>query len=90
MLATFEDAEEQFSHAHRGLFDDFHATNLRRNFKVPIFRAGWKWARERFSREFVEFIDKMVDETPVAAYDPGKSLAEWNADMSAEAAKAAA
>jgi hypothetical protein len=90
MLAVFQDAQEAFTHSRRGLLDDFDLSNLRRSLRTPVYRAGWKFARERFPREFVEFVDRLVAEISVVVVDTDKSVAEWKADMAAEAAKAGA
>jgi hypothetical protein len=52
----------------------------------PGFRAQWKSARRNHGIEFVEFMDKLLAETPMAPrFD---ILSRWGASIAAEKAMA--
>jgi hypothetical protein len=92
-LANFQAAEEAFSQHRRGVLDeqDFNGAlvSLRRLLQLPFHRYAWKRSREAFTGEFVDFIDKVIAETPVVdAFEPSRLVAEWRAGISAERAKA--
>jgi len=53
--------------------------------RYPGFRAQWKSARRNHGSEFVEFIDRIIAETPVAPRID--ILAQWGASVAAEKAK---
>jgi len=59
---------------------------MKGSFRYPGFRAQWKSARRNYGIEFVEFMDKLLAETPVIP--PTDMLARWRADIAAEKAKA--
>jgi len=59
---------------------------MKGTFRYPGFRAQWKSARRNHGTEFVEFMDKLIAETPVARRID--ILARWTASVAAEKAMA--
>jgi hypothetical protein len=63
---------------------------LRAAFSQPGLRAGWQILRAQFAGEFVQFIDHLIAETPVAT--PSRSMsdlsAQWKAAFATERAEA--
>jgi hypothetical protein len=57
---------------------------MKGSFRYPGFRAQWKSARRNYGIEFVEFMDKLLVETPVIP--DTDMLARWRADIAAEKA----
>ena len=61
---------------------------MKGTFRYPGFRAQWKSIRRNHGSEFVEFMDKLIAETPVTPRID--ILARWEASIAAEKAKAVA
>ena len=89
-IAIFINSEDTFYQHKDGLlaeagFAGFVA-GMKGSFRNPGYRAQWKSARRNYGIEFVEFMDKLVAETPVIP--PTDVLARWRADIAAEKAAA--
>ena len=89
--ATFYMAEDTFyQHKDRLLNESAFGTSLA-GWKIvltsPGVRVMWKGLRSGFDGEFVEFMDKLLAETPVRL--PIDALAQWKSDIAAENALAA-
>ena len=81
----------RFNYQHKdGLLDEAifsgFVAGLKGSFRNPDYRAQWKNARRNYGIEYVEFMDKLVAETPVIA--PADLLARWRTDVAAEKAMA--
>ena len=88
--ARFFNAEDSFDQHREGLLSEYNidaVTNgLRSSFASPGMRVVYKRARAMMGREFVEFADRLLVTTPVAA---GADLAaRFKADLEAELAGA--
>ncbi|HEY2480961.1 MAG TPA: hypothetical protein VGI30_02030, partial [Caulobacteraceae bacterium] len=84
--ATFANSEDAFYQYREGLlnkaaFDSFSAT-VRFSFFSLGYRVAWRSSRELYGREFIDFMDKNLNE--VAIKPTGDRLAQWNADLAAE------
>jgi len=88
--AIIINSEDTFYQHKDGMVDEASFTGfvagMRGTFRYPGFRALWKSARRNHGTEFVEFLDKLVAETPVAPRTD--ILARWTASVTAEKAKA--
>jgi hypothetical protein len=87
-MAEISHAEDSFYQHQEGLLNDpafeTFVRALKSWFRSSGVRALWKRARNDFTGEFVEFMDKVSAETPVAP--SGDALAQWKADVVAEQA----
>jgi hypothetical protein len=88
--ATFINSEDTYYQHKDGLLDEAafagFVAGMEGSFRYPGYRAQWKSARRNYGIEFVEFMDKLVAETPVIP--PTDMLARWRADIAAEKATA--
>ena len=88
--AIFINSDDTFYQHKDGLLDEAgfagFVAGMKESFRYPGFRAQWKSARRNYGIEFVEFMDKLVAETPVIP--PADVLAGWRADVAAEKAMA--
>lgn len=64
--------------------------HLRSRCPSPGFRAIWLHVRPRFPREFVDFVDALMRETPVEADEGADWTAQWRVDAAAERARGVA
>lgn len=85
-MAHISHAEDSFYQYQAGLlneaaFETFVGA-LKGWFRSPGIRAVWKGTRNAFAGEFVEFMDKVYAETPIAP--PIDTLAQWKADLASE------
>jgi len=85
--ATFLNGEDSFFQHKDGLLSDAsfasYTGGMLATFSLPGFRVQWKYQRGIFASEYVAFMDKLVVEAPkVPLVD---RVAQWNADISAEA-----
>ena len=93
-FARFSNAEDSFLQHKDGLlsegaFSSF-VTKLKASFSAPGYRTAWQILRNQFGGGFVEFVDKLIAETPVtSAIDPSRLMARWMAGFASEKAKAA-
>ena len=88
--ATFINSEDTFYQHKEGLLDEAgffgFVAGMKGTLRYPGFRAQWKSARRNHGTEFVEFMDKLLVETPVTLrFD---LLARWQASITAEKAMA--
>ena len=90
LRAVFVNSEDTYYQHKEGLHDEGgfvgFVAGMKGSFRYPGFRAQWKSARRNYGIEFVEFMDKLLAETPVIP--PTDMLARWRADIAAEKAKA--
>jgi len=89
--ALYEDTFYQ--HKNGLLSDDAFETRLvtlRATVSAPSFRVGWSLARRGYGRDYAEFIDDLIADTPVAAFDFLARFAEWKSNAASELAKATA
>jgi len=86
--ATFINSEDTFYQHRDGLLDeatfDGFVAGMKGTWRYPGFRAQWKSVRKNYGTEFVEFMDKLIVETPVAPRID--ILARWGATVAAEKA----
>ena len=86
--ATFINCEDTYYQHKDGLLDEAafagFVAGMKGSFLNPGYRAQWKNARRNYGIEYVEFMDKLVAETPVLA--PADLLARWRTDVAAEKA----
>jgi hypothetical protein len=88
--ATIINSEDTFYQHKEGLLDEASfvgfVAGMKGTLRYPGFRAQWKSARRSHGIEFVEFMDKLLAETPVRPrFD---ILARWGASVGAEKAVA--
>jgi hypothetical protein len=88
--ATFVNSEDTFYQHKERLLDEAgfvgFVAGMKGTLHYPGFRAQWKSARRNHGIEFVEFMDKLLAETPVAPrFD---ILARWEASIATEKAMA--
>jgi hypothetical protein len=85
-LAHISHAEDSFYQHQDGLLDDAAFETfvgaLRDRFRSSGIRAVWKSARDAYTGEFVEFMDKVYAETPIAPSID--QLAQWKDYVAAE------
>jgi hypothetical protein len=88
--ATIINSEDTFYQHKDGLLDEAtfvgFVAGMKGTFRYPGFRAQWKTVRRNHGNEFVEFMDKLIAEIPVAPRTD--ILARWAASVAAEKAKA--
>jgi hypothetical protein len=88
LRAVFVNCEDTYYQHKEGLLDEAgfagFVTGLKGSFRYPGFRTQWKSARRNYAIEFVEFMDKLLAETPVNP--PTDVLARWRAGIAAEKA----
>ena len=88
--AIFVNSEDTFSEHREGLLDEASfvgfVAGMKGSFHYPGFRAQWKSLRRNYGIEFVEFMDKLMAETPVTPRVD--VLARWGAAIAAEKAAA--
>ena len=86
--AIFRDDEDSFYQHTEGLLNDAafasYVTRVTSLVANTGTRVMWKRVRRGFGREFVEFMDKLIAETPVRARP--ESLTLWKSDLAAERA----
>lgn len=91
--ASFGLAEDTFLQHKYGLLSDefFDAwlPSMKFTLSAPSARASWKRSRRAFGPEFVEFIDRLIVETPSAWTDSTVAFANWKLEATAEIARAA-
>ena len=91
MVARLSTSEDAFYQYREGAFDkaafDRFVVRMKMMLNAAGIRAAYKRQRPNFGSEFIEFMDKLLSEVPVApALD---SLAQWKADVAAERFQAA-
>src|SRR3974377_32189 len=90
--AIIINSEDTFYQHRDGLLDEASfvsfVAGMKGTFRSPGFRAQWKSIRRNHGSEFVEFMDKLIAETPVTPRID--ILARWEASIAAEKAKAVA
>jgi hypothetical protein len=91
MVARLSNAEDAFYQYREGAFDQAAFDRLVVRMKLMLNAAGmramYKRQRPNLGSEFIDFMDKLLSEVPVApAVD---SLAQWKADVAAEKFQAA-
>src|SRR5262245_3961694 len=88
--AIIINSEDTFYQHKDGLLDEASfigfVAGMKGTMRYPGFRAQWKSVRRNHGTEFVEFMDKLIAETPVAPRID--ILARWGASVAAEKAKA--
>lgn len=86
-ISRFTNAEDAFSQNAAGLLEEDAMLNLigalRTAFGAPGFRAAWQLGRGQFHGDFVAFMDKLLNETPVSTTD---AVARWRTALAAERA----
>jgi hypothetical protein len=92
LRATLNNMEDAyFQHRSRALEDDAFESSeaiLSSLLAVPGIRAAWPIAAFGFNPSFRDYINHIVERTPVAP--PDDTLAEWKASVAAHTAAAAA
>jgi hypothetical protein len=90
--ATIINSEDTFYQHKDGLLDEASfvgfVAGMKGTLRYPGFRAQWKNARRNHGTEFIEFMDKLVAETPVAPRVD--VLARWAVSVGAEKAMTSA
>ena len=90
--AMIINSEDTFYQHGDGLLDEASfvsfVAGMKGTFRYPGFRAQWKSIRRNHGSEFVEFMDKLIAETPVTPRID--ILARWEASIAAEKTKAVA
>jgi hypothetical protein len=91
--AYYQHCEDSFYQHKHGLLsgDAFHGfeNTLRVVVARPGARLAWRIVRPRFHDDFVEYMDKLIANTPVTEFwIPSLLLERWKADMAAEVAAA--
>ena len=86
--ARFFNAEDSFNQFQEGLLSmvifDSLVTGLKISLSQPGMRVYYKRQRAGFGRAFVDFVDKLLAETPLT---PSQDVAaQWRADVAAELA----
>jgi hypothetical protein len=86
LRAVSVNSEDTYYQHTEGLLDETgfagFVAGMKGSFRYPGFRAQWKSARRNYGIEFVEFMDKLLAETPlIPAIDV---LARWRADIAAD------
>lgn len=86
--------ENNFVQHREGMLDDrqYAATtgSLRFQCSLPGFRANWMLLRATFDADFVSYVDKLIETTPVQTNISETAHALWRAKAAEEAAKAGA
>ena len=87
--ARFYNAEDSFNQHEEGLLNqrafDSLVVGLKSSLSQAGMRAYYKRQRAAFGREFVDFVDKLLAETPLS---PSLDVvAQWRADVAAELAR---
>jgi hypothetical protein len=86
--ARFYNAEDSFNQYQEGLLNqrafDSLVVGLKNSLSQPGMRAYYKRQRDAFGKEFAEFVDKLLVETPLV-HSPD-AAAQWRADVAAELA----
>jgi len=90
--ATFMNSEDTFYQHKDELLDEASfvgfVAGMKGTLRYPGFRAQWKSARRNYGTEFIEFMDTLVAETPVAPRVD--ILARWAVSVGAEKAMTSA
>jgi hypothetical protein len=80
--------EDTFHQHKAGLIDDDVFTGMCATIRLTAARLGWRamWREQRvtWAKDFSDFVDRIVAETPVAS--PADELARWRAAVAAEGA----
>jgi hypothetical protein len=88
--AIFVNSEGTFYEHKEGLLDEASfagfVAGMKGSFCNPGFRAQWKSLRKNYGGGFVEFMDKLLTETPATLHFD--ILAQWGAAIAAEKAAA--
>jgi hypothetical protein len=86
--ARFRNAEDSFYQYREGLLDqvafDSLVLGLRDSLEQPGMRAFFKRSSHIFGKEFADFLDKLLAETPVAPR--GDAVVDWRTAVAAELA----
>jgi hypothetical protein len=86
--ARFRNAEDSFYQYREGLLNqvafDSLVLGLHDSFEQPGMRAFYKRSRRIFGKEFAEFLDNLLAQTPVAR--GGDPAADWRTAVAAELA----
>lgn len=86
--ARFYQAEDSFNQFREGLLGQVIFDSLVVGLKVslgqPGMRAYYKRHRVDFGKDFVDFVDKLMEETPLTRSPD--AVAQWRADVAAEVA----
>lgn len=86
--ARFYNAEDSFYQFREGLLSpvnfDSLVAGLKNSISQPGMRAFYKRQRVVFGREFANFMDKLIAETPLGP--PFDAVEQWRADVAAETA----
>jgi hypothetical protein len=86
--ARFYGAEDAFYQHNEGLLNESafvsFVANMKNILTSPGMRIAWRTHRCSYGTEFVEFMDKIIAETPVA-WSPN-ALSRWKTDIVAEKA----
>ena len=89
-LARFFHAEDSFYQHREGLLNDFYfegiAYGLKNSLSSASMRALYRRHRRAFGRDFAEFIDELLNATPISA--SGYLWAQFKEDTAAETALA--
>ena len=84
--AMFRNAEDSFYQHEDGLLNESAFSGFliewEYNFVSPGIRLMWTRYRRTFGREFVEFMDKLISETPVRIIPD--ALARWQTEIVAQ------
>jgi hypothetical protein len=90
MMALLYNGEDTFRMYQAGLLNDDVFDGLCSQLKISTAQSGWRamWKQLRLTkgREFREFVDQFITETPVAA--PADELADWKLALAAERIRA--
>ena len=80
LLFNSQDVYVQFK---EGLLDQITLHNsligIRSLLVVPVYRALWKLHRGAYAPEWIAYIDKLIEETPLAK--PTDAVAQFNATL---------
>src|SRR4029077_6946696 len=86
--ARFYNAEDSFNQFQEGLLNqrtfDSLVVGLQNSLSQPGMRAYYKRQRGAFGRDFADFVDKLLAETPLVTAP--EAAAQWRADVRSEMA----
>ena len=82
--AVFQNGEDTFAQHRRGLVHDTDFASFKRGFgwglQAPQVRLSWERHRTMYDEGYVDFVDRLVSEAPLALAAPDL-LERWQAEM---------
>ncbi len=89
---VFQNGEDTFSQYRRGLLEesDFvgFSLALKWTLQAPSLRVAWDRHRLSYPPAYVEFVDRLVREAPIAQ-NTSDTLTRWKSDLASQLAKSA-